>query len=107
MFGSTDEKMPVPVRSEYADDEDFRELIEAFVETFPDKRRSMADLFQGGQIDELGRAAHQLKGAAGGYGFPEVTTAASLLQEACDNRDAARVEQSLADVLDLLARAQI
>src|ERR1700693_5432651 len=98
MFGSSHDKMPLPIRSEYAEDEDFRVLLEAFVETFPDKRQSMSDLFRGGQIDELGRAAHQLRGAAGGYGFPEVTTAAALLQDACHYQDRARVEQSLGDL---------
>jgi HPt (histidine-containing phosphotransfer) domain-containing protein len=108
MSGSTyHDKMAAPVRSEYADDESFRELLGDFVGTVPDKRRSMADLFRGGEIDELGRLAHQLKGAAGGYGFPEVSTAAALLQDACHDRDAARVDQALNELLELLARVEV
>jgi HPt (histidine-containing phosphotransfer) domain-containing protein len=108
MSGSTrHDKITAPLRSEYAEDQDFRELLEAFVEAFPDKRRSMADLFRGGRIDELGRLAHQLKGSAGGYGFPELSTAAALVQDACHDRDAARVEQALNDLLDMLARVEV
>jgi HPt (histidine-containing phosphotransfer) domain-containing protein len=106
--GSTcHDQMPAPVRSEFAEDEDFRELLEPFVASMPEKRRSLADLFRNGQIDELGRLAHQLKGAAGGYGFPEVSTAAALLQEACHDRDAARVEQVVNGLLELLARVTV
>jgi HPt (histidine-containing phosphotransfer) domain-containing protein len=101
------DKMAAPLRSEYAEDENFRELLEAFVDTFPEKLRSMAELFRGGKIDELGRLAHQLKGAAGGYGFPEISAAAALVQDACHDGDAARVDQAMNDLIEMLARVEV
>jgi histidine phosphotransfer protein HptB len=95
-----------PLRSQFADDADFGEVLGAFVDALPERRHSLAELHRAGSFDELGRQAHQLKGAGGGYGFPELSAAAAELQHACRAQDAARIRQTLAELLDLLDRVE-
>jgi HPt (histidine-containing phosphotransfer) domain-containing protein len=95
-----------PIRSEFAMDADFREVLEAFVEALPERRRLLTNLHRDGSLDELGRQAHQLKGAGGGYGFPEISAAGAELQLACRVQDPTHVEHCLAALLDLLGRVE-
>jgi hypothetical protein len=44
-----------PIRSEFALDADFREVLEAFVEALPERRRLLTELHRDGSLDELGR----------------------------------------------------
>ena len=74
-----------PVRSSMADDEDFRELLEMFVEGLQEKKVSMSAAFQQGDMESLRKLSHQLKGAGGGYGFAGVSELAAHLEEACKN----------------------
>lgn len=92
------------IRSEFATDADFREILEAFVEALPERCRLLAELHAAGSLEELGRQAHQLKGAGGGYGFPEISAAGAELQHACRAQDASRVGQCLAELVDVLGR---
>ncbi len=94
------------LRSEFATDAEFRELLEVFVAALPERCRLLAELHRAGSIEELGRQAHQLKGAGGGYGFPEISAAGARLQDACRERDTATVDARVADLLELLGRAE-
>ena len=71
-----------PIQSDFAGDPEMRELIELFVSEMPAKASRLTDLFDGQQIEDLQRLAHQLRGAAGGYGFGEISDAAAELEEA-------------------------
>jgi len=95
-----------PIRSEFALDADFREVLEAFVEALPERCRLLTELHRNGSLDELGRQAHQLKGAGGGYGFPEISAAGAKLQHACSGQGPTHVEQCLAELLDVLGRIE-
>jgi hypothetical protein len=68
-----------PIRSQFADDADFREILEPFVHAIPQRCRLLAELHRSGSLEELGRQAHQLKGAGGGYGFSEISAAGAEL----------------------------
>lgn len=72
-----------PVRSAMAEDEDFKELLEMFVEGLNEKRGTMTAAFQQGDFESLRKLSHQLKGSGGGYGFPGVSERAAHLEEAC------------------------
>jgi signal transduction histidine kinase/CheY-like chemotaxis protein len=57
--------------------------------------------------EELARTVHQTKGAAGGYGFPQITAAAERLETELRNRGPeASVRQLLAELIALCRRAQ-
>ncbi|MBN2561327.1 MAG: Hpt domain-containing protein [Phycisphaerae bacterium] len=66
--------------SEFADDADMIELVEMFVDELPGKALAIRQAMEKRDMEVLGRLAHQLKGAAGGYGFPTITDAAGELE---------------------------
>lgn len=61
------------LRSDYADDPDMTEAIAEFVATLPGRVAAASELLEERNFYELQRLLHQLKGAGGGYGFPDVT----------------------------------
>ncbi|MHC5004688.1 MAG: Hpt domain-containing protein [Planctomycetota bacterium] len=72
---------PAPLRSKLpTDDPEFCEIVAEFVDRlqmqFADLRSAWAD----GEVDELARLAHWLKGAGGTAGFPELTESAARLE---------------------------
>lgn len=96
-----------PVRSEFAGDTDYAELLELFAASTPDKQRQLRDTFRAGDIEQLQSFAHELKGAGGGYGFPGLTERAARLEAACKANDVADIDDLLQDVLDFLGRIDV
>jgi len=66
--------------SAYAADPDMKEVLEEFVANLPTKVSKLADLLARQELEELRRLAHQLKGAGGGYGFPQLSERAAALE---------------------------
>ena len=96
-----------PLLSEFVDDPDMRELVEMFVDEMPGKIAGFESALSGGKLDDLRRLAHQLKGAAGGYGFGVVGDAAGRLEERLVSSPAGSdasmfLEQVRRDVSELL-----
>ena len=56
------------------------EIIDAFVAGLPARMDALREAVDAGADDEAKRLAHQLKGAAGGYGFAPITVAAGELE---------------------------
>ena len=71
-----------PLRSEFAGDADMTELIEYFVSELGDRTQTLADAFEAGNLAQIRSIAHQLKGAAGGYGFAAISATAAELEHA-------------------------
>lgn len=95
------------VRSEIADDLDFRELLLEFAETIPEKQESLRALHRDGAIDEIRIRAHQLKGSGGGYGFPGLSASAAELEQACKTHDADQIVRSLDALIEYLGRIEV
>jgi len=70
-----------PIKSTFAGDPEMKELVEFFVEKMPERIAALEACANEGAIDELRSIAHQLKGAGGSYGFPQVTESARKLEE--------------------------
>lgn len=96
-----------PVYSKFADDPDFGELLQMFLDTIPDKQRELRDDFDSGRIEDLCTKAHQLKGAGGGYGFEGLTAAAAELERACRARNSEWMSQALQQLLDYMGRIAV
>jgi HPt (histidine-containing phosphotransfer) domain-containing protein len=62
-------------------DPEFAELIEYFRGELPDRVRALEASAAGGDLQTLERLAHQLKGAAPGFGFTDVGDAARRLED--------------------------
>jgi signal transduction histidine kinase/CheY-like chemotaxis protein/HPt (histidine-containing phosphotransfer) domain-containing protein len=92
------------VVSELADDEEMTDLVERFTNGLPAQAKHLEDALSAGDREGIRRAAHQLKGAAGGYGYPTITAAAARLEERA--REGTTMEQAISDVADLCRRAR-
>ena len=100
-----EEEAPSLVFSEYASDDDMSELIELFVKDLKSDIRRINTALSEGDLESLGVLAHQLKGSAGSYGFPQLTEQADRL-ESCVRAgvDPDRLEQEVRAFVDLCRR---
>jgi len=71
-----------PLYSTLATDPELAEIVAMFVAEMPDRIASFSSLFEASKLEDLRRAAHQLKGAAGSYGFEPITHSAARLEDA-------------------------
>ncbi len=93
------------IYSEFGNDEDLGELVEMFVEEIPNRVQSMLDAAETSDWEQLGRIAHQMKGAAGSYGFGEVTSIAATLEHACrESAPAESIQRGLQDLVSMCLR---
>ncbi len=58
----------------------------------------------GGEV--LGRLVHQMKGAAGGYGFPQISEAAARLEQALEQEGSADAATGLEALVALCERVR-
>lgn len=107
----SDASQPVdPIISDLGGDEDLIDIIEEFVEELPTRVADMNAALEEQNFDELRRLAHQLKGAAGGYGFPSITDSALQVEMSADVKDpneaASKLCKDLEALTDLCRRAR-
>lgn len=96
-----------PVYSSLADDPEMSMLIEIFVDALPDRAQQLLDCVHASAHDELRRAAHQLVGAAGSYGFHEITVESATLEAAIrEGRSEQEIAAAVNAVADLCLRAR-
>jgi PAS domain S-box-containing protein len=69
-----------PLYSEYAEDPDMAELVAEFICSLPVMTSAVEAAWGRQDLAELRSLAHQLKGAAGGYGFMPITRSAERLE---------------------------
>ena len=84
--------------SEYATDPEMRDIVTLFVEDLARRAACLRDASAAGDRVRLRTLAHQLRGSAGGYGFPGIGNAAAnleilILSKATDERVAAAAER--------------
>ena len=72
--------------SELAADPGLADLVELFVDEMPERIDSLQRAFDERRTDDLLRTAHQLKGAAGSYGFETISPLAAAVEEALRSR---------------------
>ncbi len=93
--------------SDFASDPDLAELVEAFVAEMPLRCDLLRGHFAAQRWSELKRTAHQLKGAAGGYGFDQLTPFAASLERAVSRgADSATIESALDTLVEQCGRAR-
>lgn len=96
-----------PIKSEYAGDVDMTELIDYFVAELGARSEQIAGLLSARKLDELRVVAHQLKGSAGGYGYPALSDAAAVLESrlSAPSRDLGQVQRAVNELQDICDRA--
>jgi len=73
--------------SDFAADADMAELLEFFVAELSRRIGEITDAHEQGELGRLRTIANQLKGAAGGYGFPAISAIAGELESLLRSSD--------------------
>jgi len=93
------------IYSSYAEIPDLAELVDIFVAEMPERVQNLLARLDDGNWEELRRAAHQLKGAGGSYGFAPITPAAARVEQAIrNNLPEAEIRRSVEDLTSLCRR---
>ncbi|NUQ64204.1 MAG: Hpt domain-containing protein [Pirellulales bacterium] len=97
-----------PLYSTLANDPDLAELVVFFVDEMPGRIACLLEKLAQEDWDGLRRLAHQLKGAAGGYGFETITEAAADVESAIrESRPEDEIRRYLEELVELCSRATV
>ena len=70
------------LRSDFHDDPEMTPLVEGFVVRLPKRLSALEGAIREADWKRVALLSHQLKGAAGGYGFPSLTKLAEEIEAA-------------------------
>jgi len=98
---------PDVIVSELADDPDMSELVVSFVGNLEARIDRLLALRDAGNVAEIARVAHQLKGTGTSYGYPMLTSAAREVETlAALDENRQRVPQALERLLTICRAIQ-
>ena len=98
---------PKVLYSTLGGDPDLGEIVELFVDEIPDRVANIQNLLEASDWEELRRAAHQLKGAAGSYGFDPISPSAAAIEDAiCQEEPEEQIRQMVEDLCSLCSRVR-
>jgi HPt (histidine-containing phosphotransfer) domain-containing protein len=95
-----------PLVSELADDEDLKEIVIQFVDNLAARAMRIEEALAESDVETLTRLAHQLRGAGTGFGFPSITRAGELTEEALTGKGAARLDDARPHIADLVTQCR-
>ena len=82
-----------------------KELIAQFTRQLPQSVSDLQRQLDQGNLEELARIAHRMKGAGGGYGFNQITELAASAEKAIkDSAPLASITSRVNDLIDLIRR---
>ncbi len=88
--------------STLAADPDLSDIVDLFVEEMPDRIAAFTNLLSEKNYQELARTAHQLKGAAGSYGFMEISPLAAKVEVSARERySEEEIQRSVRELCEL------
>jgi CheY-like chemotaxis protein len=91
------------LRSSLSNNETLKGVLERFVSRLPQRIEDIQRLLRERDLAHLAQAVHQMKGAAGGYGFPQLTSAAGKAEESIKRADdIASISQQINELVSLI-----
>lgn len=92
----------------FGDDPDLADLVEMFVDEMPGRVDALRWLCDEKNWTELERTAHQIKGAAGSYGFDQLTPYAARLESllASGEQTEDRIREACDGLIELCRRVR-
>jgi HPt (histidine-containing phosphotransfer) domain-containing protein len=95
------------VYSRLATDPDLRDVVDLFVEEMPGRVVTLLEKLQAADWEGLRRTAHQLKGAAGSYGFDGISPCAGKVESAVrDGEPEERIRATVEELVALCSRTR-
>ncbi len=96
-----------PLYSSLGTDPYLSDIVELFVEEMAGRIQTLVEQFNSGDWGGLRRTVHQLKGAAGSYGFEEISPTAARLERAVDTDEPEQQIRAAVDqLINLCGRAR-
>lgn len=94
--------------SSFGTDPDLAEIVEMFVDEMPGRIANLLECADSDDPERLRIAVHQIKGAAGSYGFQPITDCAARLESGIrQGEPEERVRQEVEALVDLCRRARV
>ena len=95
-----------PLYSSLGSDPDLGEIVELFVREMPGRMATVLEQLENSDWEGLRRTAHQLKGAAGSYGFDVISPSAAEVEMAVrDGEPEQRIRETVDELVRLCNRA--
>jgi len=105
MSSSTDQVRPL--YSSLGGDPELGEIVDLFVEEMPRRVETLIGQLESSDFEGLRRTAHQLKGAAGSYGFDPISPRAAELERTIVGREPEPViRQAVDELVNICNRAR-
>ena len=98
--------LPTFVYSHLTADPDIGELVEVFVKGMVDRIDALDAQAKSRNWNQLAESAHQIKGAAGYYGFDDITLYAARLEVAAQEAEEEQILLALDELLSLCRRVR-
>lgn len=97
-----------PLKSIYADDAAVADILPLFIANIPKYLENLTKHIASGDWAMAARVCHDLKGTAGGYGYPDIGAVAKQLEaEVKGARSLDNLERHLSEAKLLCKRAQL
>ncbi len=93
-----------PVASSISNDPDFAEILEFYLASMSEKEVRIREMVRTGDFVSLQREAHQIRGSAANYGFPQLSDLSREVEEACRRGDFASAQRQADDMADFIGR---
>ncbi len=95
------------IYSRLAGDPDLRDIVDMFVEEMPGRISTLLEQLRAADWESLRRTAHQLKGAAGSYGFDAISPSAGKVEAAIRNSEPEpRIREAVGELIELCNRTR-
>ncbi len=94
-----------PIISELANDQDYREVIEIFLEDLPLELQAISEAYDNSDIDQLKYHIHTIKGAGGSAGFPVIKEKAAQAEKNVIEGELDSLQSSIDELTQLCKRA--
>jgi len=106
---TTQEVMPTErIPSELVrEDPSFADIVAQFIGGLADRLATMDAALAATDFDALRRAAHQLKGSGGGYGYPVLTQRAAELEKHAQARALDECNRTIAELRRVCGRVVV
>lgn len=88
-------------------DEDLEELIPGFMENRKQDIVLINEQLENGNLSEIQRLGHSMKGSGGGYGFHEISTIGKEIEEAAKNGNRSQISKMVTYLSEYLTQVKI
>ncbi|ACF14955.1 Hpt protein [Chloroherpeton thalassium ATCC 35110] len=88
-------------------DQDFSDIVPEFIDSVYENIKEIETALNEKDMESICRIGHNLKGTGGGYGFEQLSTFGSAIEESGKIADINAVSQLVSEISDYLSKIKI